>query len=159
MTDKEIIKGLEKELYHADYHDLDYEDNVPVSLLKNAYTLIIRQQAEIEELNTEIDKQYEQAVADIKGNLARCKMDKLNGAYIRGYTKAIQDIIEVFEYMNDDLTHNNMRMNYKWVQKILKCCLENREKLREDRNGYVRTEKSESGKRDIVKWYSPVGDR
>lgn len=70
MTDKEIIKGLEKELYHADYHDLDYEDNVPVSLLKNAYTLIIRQQAEIEELNTEIDKQYEQAVADIKGNLA-----------------------------------------------------------------------------------------
>ena len=26
--------------------------------------------AEIEELNTEIDKQYEQAVADIKGNLA-----------------------------------------------------------------------------------------
>lgn len=86
-------------------------------------------------------------------------MDKLNGEYIRGYTKAIQDIILVFEIVNNDLTHNNMRMNYKWVQKILKCCLENREKLREDRNGYVRTEKSESGKRDVVKWYSPVGDR
>ena len=86
-------------------------------------------------------------------------MDKFNGEYIRGYTKAIQDIILVFEIVNDDLTHNNMRMNYKWVQKILKCCLENREKLREDRNGFVLTEKSESGKRDIVKWYSPVGDR
>ena len=86
-------------------------------------------------------------------------MDKLNGEYIRGYTKAIQDIIEVFEYMNDDLTHNNMRMNYLWAQKILKCCLENREKLREDRSGFVRAEKSESGRRDIVKWYSPIGDR
>lgn len=86
-------------------------------------------------------------------------MDKLNGEYIRGYTKAIQDIILVFEIVNNDLTHNNMRMNYKWVQKILKCCLENREKLREDRNGYFRTEKLESGKRDVVKWYSPVGDR
>lgn len=85
-------------------------------------------------------------------------MDKLNGAYIRGYTKAIQDIIEVFDYMNDDLALNHMRMNYQWAQKILKCCLENREKLREDRNGFIRTEKSESGKRDIVKWYSPIGD-
>ena len=70
MTVTEIIKGLEEELHHADYHDLDYEDSVPVSLLKNAYTLIINQQAEIEELNAEIDKQYEQAVVDIKGNLA-----------------------------------------------------------------------------------------
>lgn len=86
-------------------------------------------------------------------------MDKLNGEYTRAYTKAIQDIIEVFDYMNDDLMTNNMRMNYQWAQKILKCCLENREKLREDRNGFIRTEKSESGKRDIVKWYSPIGDK
>lgn len=85
-------------------------------------------------------------------------MDKLNGEYTRAYTKAIQDIIEVFDYMNDDLMTNNMRMNYQWAQKILKCCLENREKLREDKNGFIRTEKSESGKRDIVKWYSPIGD-
>ena len=86
-------------------------------------------------------------------------MDKLNGAYIRGYTKAIQDIIAVFENLNYDLMAHNMRMNYQWAQKTLKCCLENREKLREDRNGFIRTEKSESGKRDIVKWYSPIGDR
>lgn len=85
-------------------------------------------------------------------------MDKLNGEYTRAYTKAIQDIIEVFDYMNDDLALNHMRMNYQWAQKILKCCLENREKLREDRNGFIRTEKSENGKRDIVKWYSPIGD-
>ena len=84
MTYKEVIKGLEKELHHADYHDLDYADSVSVSLLKNAYNLIINQQAEIEicaevierqdkdieKFKSEIDKQYEQAVVDIKGNLA-----------------------------------------------------------------------------------------
>ena len=29
--------------------------------------------------------------------------DRLSGDYIRGYTKAIKDIIEVFDYVNDDL--------------------------------------------------------
>ena len=79
--------------------------------------------------------------------------DKLSRDYIRGYTNAIQDIIEVFDYMNNDLKAHNIRMNYNWAEKILKCCLENREKLRENRDGFIRTEKSESGNRDIVKWY------
>lgn len=80
---------------------------------------------------------------------------RLSGDYNRGYSKAIQDIIEVFDYMNDDLKAHNMRMNYNWAEKILKCCLENREKIRDDRNGFIRTERSENGKRDIVKWYEP----
>lgn len=80
-------------------------------------------------------------------------LPKLSGDFNKGYTKAIQDMIEVFNYMNNDLTAHNMRMNYKWAEKVLKCCLENREKLRDDWNGFVRTEKSESGKRDIVRWY------
>lgn len=80
-------------------------------------------------------------------------LPRLSGDYNKGYTKAIQNIIEVFEYINDDLKHNNMRMNYKWAEKILKCCLENRKKLRDDWNGFIRTEISESGKRDIVRWY------
>lgn len=78
---------------------------------------------------------------------------RLSRDYNRGYSKSIQDIIEVFDYMNDDLKAHNMRMNYNWAEKILRCCLENREKLRDNRNGFIRTEKSESGKRDIVKWY------
>lgn len=78
---------------------------------------------------------------------------RLSGDFNKGYTKAIQDIIDVFCYVNGDLKHNRMRMNYKWAEKILKCCLENREKLRDDWNGIIRTEKSESGKRDIVNWY------
>lgn len=78
---------------------------------------------------------------------------RLSSDFNKGYTKAIKDIIEVFDYMNNDLKHNNMRMNYSWANKILKCCLENREKLREDYNGFIRTEKSETGKRDIVRYY------
>lgn len=46
-------------------------------------------------------------------------------------------------------------MNYNWAIKILECCLDNREKLRDDWNGFIRTEKSENGKRDIVKYYKP----
>lgn len=80
-------------------------------------------------------------------------LPRLSGDFNKGYTKAIQDMIEVFKDVNWDLTMHHSRMNYKWVEKILKCCLENREKLRDDWNGFIRTEKSDSGKRDIVKWY------
>jgi hypothetical protein len=37
--------------------------------MKDALDLINRQQAEIEELESEVDRQYEQAEADILGNL------------------------------------------------------------------------------------------
>jgi len=78
---------------------------------------------------------------------------RLSGEFNRGYTKAIQDIIDVFRYMDADLKCHNMRMNYGWACKILKCCLDNRDKLRENRNGFIRTEKSENGKRDVVRYY------
>lgn len=76
-----------------------------------------------------------------------------SGDYNRGYTKAIQDVIKVFDYVNYDLKNNNIRMNYNWAKKILECCLDNRERLRDDWDGFIRTEKSDSGKRDIVRWY------
>ena len=86
-------------------------------------------------------------------NNTKSGWDRLSADYNKGYTKAIQDIIDVFSYVNEDLTHNKMRMNYKWAVKILQCCLENREKLRDNWDGFIRTEKSETGKRDIVKYY------
>ena len=73
MTVTEIIKGLEKELHHADYHDLDYEDNVPVALLNSAYNLIKRQQMEIERLESlvgEIDEKH--GKWNDKGNCSAC---------------------------------------------------------------------------------------
>ena len=78
---------------------------------------------------------------------------KLSGEFNRGYSRAITDIIEVCDYMNNDLKANGMRMNYQWVKKILQCCLENRDKLRENCDGFIRTEKSDSGKRDVVRYY------
>ena len=80
-------------------------------------------------------------------------LPRLSRDYNEGYRKAIQDIIEVFNYVNNDLKFNHIRMNYNWAEKILKCCLENRENLRENRNGFIKTEKSESGNRDVVRWF------
>lgn len=80
-------------------------------------------------------------------------LPRLSREYNEGYTKAIKDVMEVFDCVNNDLKHHHMRMNYSWAEKILKCCLENREKIRDDWNGFIRTEQSESGKRDVVKWY------
>ena len=80
-------------------------------------------------------------------------LPRLSRDYNEGYSKAIQDIAEVFNYVNSDLKCHNIRMNYSWAEKTLKCCLENRDKLRDNRNGFIRTEKSESGKRDIVRWF------
>ena len=65
--------------------------------------------------------------------------ERLSGEYNRGYTKAIQDIIEVFEYIEDDLRHHKKRMNYKLANEILNVCLANRELLRERiGDGFIR---------------------
>ena len=67
---------------------------------------------------------------------------RLSGDYNRGYTKAIQDIIEVFDYIQLDLKHHKKRITHKIVMDILRCCLENRERLRESINGFVRYNRS-----------------
>lgn len=76
MNDNDIIKALEcckdrrcgmcdrRYGYHA-------EENVcRLELMENALDLINRQKVEIEELNAECEKQYEQAKADILGNIS-----------------------------------------------------------------------------------------
>lgn len=72
----------------------------------------------------------------------RVKMipDNINlyGSYLQGYTTAIQDIIEVFEYIQDDLSYHHKRLNSKTVAKILKCCLENRAELLNSEDGFIR---------------------
>lgn len=95
MADNEIIKALEKEIHLAEYVDSDYCSSVDVPLLRAAIDLINCYKAEIErlkkeceahrntvieneqrflalnlELESEIDKQYEQAKADILGNIS-----------------------------------------------------------------------------------------
>ena len=91
MTYKEIIKGLEEELHHADYHDLDYADAVSVSLLKNAYTLINRQQAEIEELNEfaneRLDKFTERYDRNLKAKAIKEFADRILGYIDAGHLR------------------------------------------------------------------------
>lgn len=58
-------------------------------------------------------------------------IERLSGDYNRGYTKAIMDIQKIFEYVKDDLHFHHKRMNEKMADELLKCCLENRENLRE----------------------------
>lgn len=67
-------------------------------------------------------------------------IERLSGEYNRGYTKAIQDIIEIFEYVNFEIvTVRKKRMDYKTAMKLLKTILSERMNIR-DRigNGYIR---------------------
>lgn len=62
-------------------------------------------------------------------------LERLSGDYNCGYRTAIQDIIEIFDYVQEDLKSHHKNLTYKTAQQLLKCCLENREKIRERRNG------------------------
>lgn len=64
--------------------------------------------------------------------------ERLSGDYNRGYTKAIQDIISIFEYVQYDLDSHKRRMNYKLSIDLLNTILENRESIRESRKGFIR---------------------
>ena len=82
-------------------------------------------------------------------------LPRLSGDFVRGYTKAIQDMENAFICVNQDLIHHKMRLNYDWAMKILHCFLMNREKFRENRNGFLRTELSDKGKREVIRYYEP----
>lgn len=58
-------------------------------------------------------------------------LDKLSGDYNRGYTKAIQDIIEIVNYIEPDLAYHKKRLNYKMTKQLLQIILQEREKIRE----------------------------
>lgn len=66
-------------------------------------------------------------------------IERLSGDYNRGYTKAIQDIIKIFEYVNNELTFRKKRMNYKLAMQLLKTILSERQNIR-DRigDGFIR---------------------
>lgn len=65
-------------------------------------------------------------------------MKRLSGDYNRGYTRAIQDIQEIFEYIESDLKLYHKRMNSKYAGMLLKTILENREKIRDGWDGFIR---------------------
>ena len=71
LSEKErIMKALESEIHRAEYTETDYLDCVEVKDLKLALELIKDLQEENASLEAEVDKQYEQAKADILGNMS-----------------------------------------------------------------------------------------
>lgn len=65
-----IVNALESEIHRAEYSETDYLDCVEVKDLKLALELIKDLQKENASLEAEVDKQYEQAKADILGNMS-----------------------------------------------------------------------------------------
>lgn len=70
------------------------------------------------------------------------QMDRLSGDFIRGYTKAIQDIEDVFVYVNYELvTYHKKRFNFKLIIRLLELFLKHRENFRENGKGFIRWNK------------------
>lgn len=80
-------------------------------------------------------------------------MDYLNGDYIHGYTQAIMDIQEVFDYIELDLAHHHKKMSSKTAEQLLNVCLSNRANLREKRNGFIRW----NGITNKFEWFTGKG--
>ena len=78
-------------------------------------------------------------------------MERLSGDFNRGYTKAIQDIEDVFVYVQDDLNCHNKRLNFKLAIRILELFLRHRENFRESRNGFIRW----NTKRQELEFFNP----
>ena len=58
--------------------------------------------------------------------------------YVQGYTAAIQDAIEVVEYIQKDLKIHKRKQNAKTYLAILRCMLKGRALLRESSTAFVR---------------------
>ena len=76
-------------------------------------------------------------------------IERLSGDYNRGYTKAIQDLLDVFGYIEDDIRHHKVRFTVNTATRLINTCLINRENLRENRNGFIRY----NGQKKDFEWY------
>ena len=125
MTDKEIIEAF---IGCCISHRLECEDCIygnRLDCLSDLYADIIalvdRQQDEIKELNVEIDKQYELAVADIKGNLANGGVS-CHWCIEQNKAEAIRDFAEKFDdvlvELRDEYAHNG-RPEYGLVCEVV----------------------------------------
>lgn len=79
----------------------------------------------------------------------RSGLPRLSRQYNRGYTRAIQDLQEVYIYIQPDLKHHHKNLNGKLAVSLLQCCLKNRERIREGRNGLIRY----NGQKKDFEWF------
>ncbi len=82
-------------------------------------------------------------------------MDRLSGDWNRGYTRAIQDIIEIFNYIQDDLKHHKKGFSQKTAKRLLEVILQERANLRDHiGNGFIRY----NGQLQEFEYYMPKGN-
>ena len=74
--------------------------------------------------------------------------DYLNADFIRGYTKAIQDIQCIFESVHSELAWRKIPFNYKRSMELLDIILQNRMQLREQVNCYKGNDKESA----FIRW-------
>ena len=77
------------------------------------------------------------------------ELEKLSGNYNRGYTRAIQDVIEVFKYVNPDLLHHKKRMNYTLAIQLLETILKKCMSIRDGYDGFIRF----NGQKNCFEWF------
>lgn len=65
-------------------------------------------------------------------------IERLSGEYIRGYTKAVRDIADIFEYIHPDMVHHRKQMNHNRAAQLMKVILKNREQIRDGWSGFIR---------------------
>lgn len=65
-------------------------------------------------------------------------MERLSGDFVRGYTKAIKDIEDVFVCVQDDLSVHKKRFDFKLIIRVLELVLRHRENFRENQDGFIR---------------------
>lgn len=62
----------------------------------------------------------------------------LNTLYVQGYTAALQDVIKVFDNIQDDLKRHKVRRDYKTYKDLFACMIENRAVLRDIPGAFIR---------------------
>lgn len=65
-------------------------------------------------------------------------IERLDGSFNRGYTQALMDLLEDLDGAYNDCKHHKISMNNKQLKKYIACRIENRERLRENLNGFIR---------------------
>lgn len=66
------------------------------------------------------------------------EIERPSSGYIRGYTRAIQDIIEIFTYVHEDMKEYKKHFNIQRIMRLLNLILEYRDNFRENFSGFIR---------------------
>ena len=72
-------------------------------------------------------------------------MERLSGEFNHGYTQALKDMRELLPIIIEDLQTNRKRITRKLMAEYMECCINHREQLREEPNGFIRWNKQLNG--------------